>query len=111
MVLRDRQDEAMGIIRRLFESDERFSYESEWFTLRDAKLQLKPVQKNMEFAVASIVSPSGMTLAGKHRAGVISVGSLSKEGIRALPLQWSFAEESAAKHGNTVDRKDWRVLL
>ena len=65
----------------------------------------------MEFAVASIVSPSGMTLAGKHRAGVISVGSLSKEGIRALPLQWSFAEESAAKHGNTVDRKDWRVLL
>ena len=111
MILRDRQDEAMGIIRRLFESDERFSYESEWFTLRDAKLQLKPVQKNMEFAVASIVSPSGMTLAGKHRAGVISVGSLSKEGIRALPLQWSFAEESAAKHGNTVDRKDWRVLM
>ena len=26
MVLRDRQDEAMGIIRRLFEEDERFSY-------------------------------------------------------------------------------------
>jgi limonene 1,2-monooxygenase len=111
MVLRDRQDEAMGIIRRLFESDERFSFESEWFTLRDAKLQLKPVQKNMEFAVASIRSPSGMTLAGKHQAGVISVGSLSKEGISALPLQWSFAEESAAKHGNTVDRKNWRVLL
>ena len=111
MVLRDRQDEAMGVIRRLFESDERFSYESEWFTLRDAKLQLKPVQKDMEFAVASIVSPSGMTLAGKHQAGVISVGSLSKEGLRALPLQWSFAEESATKHGNTVDRKNWRVLL
>jgi limonene 1,2-monooxygenase len=111
MVLRDRQDEAMGIIRRLFESDERFSFESEWFTLRDAKLQLRPVQKNMEFAVASIRSPSGMTLAGKHRAGVISVGSLSKEGISALPLQWSFAEESAAKHGKTVDRKNWRLMI
>ncbi len=111
MVLRDRQDEAMGVIRKLFESNERFSYESEWFTLRDAKLQLKPVQKDMEFAVASIRSPSGMTLAGKHRAGVISVGSLSNEGLMALPLQWSFAEESAAKHGNTVDRKNWRVLL
>ena len=111
MVLRDRQDEAMGVIRRLFESDERFDYESEWFTLRDAKLQLKPLQKDMEFAVASIVSPSGMTLAGKHRAGVLSIGSLTQEGIRALPLQWSFAEESAAKHGNTVDRKDWRIVL
>ena len=111
MVLRDRQDEAMGIIRRLFESDERFTYESEWFKLRDAKLQLKPFQKDMEFAVASISSPSGMTLAGKHRAGVLSIGSLTQEGIRALPLQWSFAEESAALHGNTVDRKNWRIVL
>ena len=111
MVLRDRQDEAMGVIRRLFEGSERFSYEGEWFTLRDAKLQLKPLQKDMEFAVASMVSPSGMTLAGKHRAGVLSIGSMSKEGIRALPMQWSFAEESAAKHGNTVDRKNWRIVL
>ena len=111
MLLRDRQDEAIGIIRRLFEEDERFSYESDWFTLRDARLQLKPLQKNMEFAVASIVSPSGMTLAGKHETGVLSVGSLSKDGIRALPLQWSFAEESAAKHGKTVYRKNWRIVL
>ena len=111
MLLRDRQDEAIGIIRRLFEEDERFSYESDWFTLRDAKLQLKPLQRNMEFAVASIVSPSGMTLAGKHETGVLSVGTLSRDGIRALPLQWSFAEESAAKHGKTVDRKNWRIVL
>ena len=111
MLLRDRQDEAIGIIRRLFEEDVRFSYESDWFTLRDAKLQLKPLQKNMEFAVASIVSPSGMTLAGKHDTGVLSVGTLSQDGIRALPLQWSFAEESAAKHGKTVDRKNWRIVL
>ena len=111
MVLRDRQDEAMGIIRRLFTEDERFSYDSEWFKLRDAKLQLKPLQEDMEFAVASIVSPSGMTLAGKHRAGVLSIGSMTQDGIRALPLQWSFAEESAAKHGNKVDRKNWRIVL
>lgn len=111
MVLRDRQDEAMGVIRRLFEGGERFSFESEWFTLKDAKLQLTPLQKDIEFAVASIVSPSGMTLAGKHQAGVLSVGSMTKEGIRALPMQWSFAEESATKHGKTVDRKNWRIVL
>ena len=111
MLLRDRQDEAMGVIRRLFESDERFTHESEWFKLIDAKLQLKPLQKKMEFAVASIISPSGMTLAGKHEAGILSIGSTSKAGLQALPTQWSFAEESAAKHGKTVDRKNWRIVL
>ena len=111
MVLRDRQDEAMGIIRRLFEENERFSYESEWFRLQDAKLQLKPLQEKMEFAVASIRSPSGMTLAGKHEAGVLSIGAMAKSGVQALPNQWSFAEESAAKHGKKVDRKNWRVVM
>ena len=111
MLLRDRQDEAIGVIRKLFEGKERITYESDWFTLRDAKLQLRPLQEDMEFAVASMVSPSGMTLAGKHRAGVLSIGSMTKAGMRSLPLQWSFAEESAAKHGNTVDRKNWRIVM
>lgn len=111
MLLRDRQDEAMGVIRKLFEGEERITYESDWFTLRDAKLQLRPLQEDMEFAVASMVSPSGMTLAGKHRAGVLSIGSMTQAGMRSLPNQWSFAEESAKKHGNKVDRKDWRIVL
>ena len=81
MKLRDRQDEAMGIIKRLFEGEERFSYESEWFQLRDAKLQLRPFQENMEFAVASTKSPSGMTLAGKYGAGVLSIGATATAGL------------------------------
>ena len=111
MKLRDRQDEAMGIIKRLFNGEERFSYESEWFKLQDAKLQLRPFQKNMEFAVASTKSPSGMTLAGKYGAGVLSIGATATAGLQALPRQWSFAEESALKHNNIVDRKNWRILM
>ena len=111
MVLRDRQDEAMGIIKRLLNGEDRFSYDSEWFKLRDAKLHLRPLQENMEFAVASIVSPSGMTLAGKHQTGVLSIGATVPAGMRALPNQWAFAEESAKLHGNTVNRKDWRLVL
>ena len=110
MLLRDRQDEAIGIIRRLFHG-ERVTARSDWFTLQDAALQLLPLQEEMPFAVASMISPSGMTLAGKHGIGVISIGSLSEEGLNALPTQWSFAEAAAAKHGQIVDRKDWRVLL
>src|SRR6201994_3427551 len=110
MVLRDRQDEAISIIRRLF-NGERVTTKSEWFTLQDAALQLLPLQEEMPFAVATQISPSGMTLAGKHGIGVISIGSLAEEGLNALPTQWAFAESAAKKHGKTVNRKDWRVLL
>jgi limonene 1,2-monooxygenase len=51
-----------------------------------------------------------MTLAGKYGTGVISIGSLSTAGLASLPTQWSFAEEAAAKHGQKVDRANWRVL-
>lgn len=111
MLQRDRQDEAIGVIRRLLNGEERFSYECEWFTLNDARLQLFPVQEDLPFAVASMISPSGMTLAGKHSTGVLSIGSMSSAGLDALPTQWSFAEESAAQHGNTVNRDDWRVVM
>ena len=111
MVQRDRQDEAMGVIRRLLAGEERFSHESDWFSLIDARLQLLPLQDDIPFAVASMISPSGMTLAGKHRTGVLSIGSMSSAGLDALPTQWSFAEESAKKHGNTVNRADWRVVM
>jgi len=111
MVLRDRQDEAIGVIKRLLAGDERFSYECEWFTLNDAKLQILPLQDQIPMATASMISPSGMTLAGKFGDGVLSIGSLSTEGIQSLPLQWSFAEESAQEHSRTVTRDDWRVVL
>src|SRR6188474_1864510 len=39
MVLRDRQDEALGVIIRLLRGEERFSHECEWFTLNDTALQ------------------------------------------------------------------------
>jgi limonene 1,2-monooxygenase len=110
MVQRDRQDEAIGVIKRLF-AGERVTCESEWFTLRDARLQLFPLQEDLPFAVASQISPSGMTLAGKYGAGVLSIGSMSSAGLMALPTQWSFAEEAAAKAGRTVDRANWRVVL
>ena len=111
MVQRDRQDEALGVIIRLLRGEDRFDYDSEWFTLRDAQLQILPLQEDLPMATASTISPSGMQIAGKHGIGVLSIASTSHEGLQALPTQWSFAEEAAAKHGKTVDRKNWRVLM
>src|SRR5206468_4259849 len=61
--------------------------------------------------VASQISPSGMTLAGKYGIGIISLGSTSTQGLMALPTQWGFAEDAAKKAGTTVSRANWRVLL
>ena len=112
MVQRDRQDEAIGVIRRLLRGEERFSHDCDWFTLRDARLQLLPLQEDLPFAVASTVSPSGMTLAGKHGTGVLSIGSMSTAGLQALPhameLRRRSGERSAARSSN---RRDWRMLL
>jgi limonene 1,2-monooxygenase len=111
VLLRDRQDEALGIIIRLLRGEDRFSHECDWFELHDAQLQILPIQETMPMATASSISPSGMQLAGKYGIGVLSIASNSTEGISALPTQWGFAEEAAAIHGSTVDRADWRVLM
>jgi limonene 1,2-monooxygenase len=52
-----------------------------------------------------------MTIAGKYGDGALSIGSMSTEGIQSLPLQWSFAEEAAGKHGQVVSRANWRVMF
>ena len=110
MLLRDRQDEAIGILKRLF-AGERITYKGDWFQLNDAQLQILPYQEDLPMAAASAISPSGMQLAGKYGMGVLSIASTSQEGLQALPIQWSFAEESAKKHDQKVDRKNWRVVM
>lgn len=111
MLQRDRQDEALGVIIRLLNGEDRFDYDSDWFTLRDAALHILPVQEKMPMVTASSISPSGMHLAGKYGMGVLSIASTSSAGLQALPTQWTFAEQSAATHGQTVDRRNWRVMM
>jgi limonene 1,2-monooxygenase len=110
-LIRDRQDEAIGVILRLLRSDEPLSYKSDWFELNEAFLQVKPLQDPLELVAASSISPSGMRLAGRYGLGVISVASYSEEGLQALPTQWGFAETYAREFGQTVSRDRWRVMM
>ena len=103
------QDEALGVIIRLLDG-EVVTHETDWFTLDEAELQVLPFQARIPMTVASSISPSGMKLAGKYGIGALSIASNSSEGLLALPTQWSFAEDAAAEHGQTVSRDDWRVL-
>ena len=112
-VQRQRMDESMSVIMRLLADPEPYSYDGDWFTLRDASLHLRPYsQPYMPVAVASAESPAGMLTAGKHGAGVLSLGVVS--GLRGavnLPAQWAIAEEEAARYGKTMKREDWRLVI
>ena len=104
MTQRDRQDEAIAIIRRLF-NGERVTAKSDWFTMNDAALQILPLQEEMPFVVASQISPSGMTLAGKYGIGIISLGSMSTQGLMALPTAMGICRgrrQEARHHGQPL---------
>ena len=112
MVQRDRQDEALGVIIRLLRGEERFSYDSEWFTLRDAQLQILPLQERHADDGRVVDQPVGHDRSPASTASARSRSHRRRpKGLQALPTQWSFAEDAAQKHGKTVDRKNWRVLM
>ena len=112
---RDKMDEAFGIVLRLFTETEPFTYKSDWFELNEAMLQLRPYTKpHMPIAVASVQSPSGVALAGKYGASVLTITvprDPSATGGTNLKFLWDVAEESAAEHNQTVDRFDWRLTV
>ena len=85
---RARMEEGLGVILRLLNEDEPITFKSDWFTLQEAALQLRPLQQRLPVAVASQISPAGMQTAGKFGTGVLSIGSYSEQGLRALPTQW-----------------------
>ena len=110
---REMMDESLGVIIQLFEGEEPVTCETDWFQLRDASLQLRPYQKPyLPVTVASVQSPAGVFLAGKHGAGVLSL-SVPRSMVRETTLkdQWNIAEESAAEHGKTVCRSEWRLSI
>ena len=113
-VQRSRMNEALGIILRLWKETEPITYESEWFTLREARVHLRPfTQPHMPVAVAASQSPAGMVCAGKFGLSVLSLNTVAVPGAAAPDLAkfWQIAEETAAEHGNTVSRDDWGIVL
>ena len=110
---REMMDESLGIILRLLTETEPITHESNWFKLHDATLQLRPYQQpHMPIAVASVQSPSGVALAGKHGAGVLSL-SVPRDTSSDSDFEylWTIAEQSAAEHGKTVSREEWRLVV
>jgi limonene 1,2-monooxygenase len=109
---RPRMLEAMDAIMRLLKCEEPVTMKTDWFEMRDARLHLAPYSDpHFEIAVASTITPFGMIAAGTHGVGVLSIGAGLPGGPEALASQWKIAEDTAAKHGKTMDRKNWRVVV
>lgn len=110
---RPRMEEALDVILRLFTEVDPITVESDWFTLRNARLQLRPYTKpHPQIAVAAVQSPAGMRLAGKHGAAVLTLAlPRGEKRESALKEYWAIAQESAEQHGKTMDRNEWRIVI
>jgi limonene 1,2-monooxygenase len=108
---RERMAEGLDAIMALLTSDDPVTRETDWFTLRDAQLQLRPyTQPHFEIAVAAMVSPSGPQLAARHGLSLLSISATTVEGFTALGSHWDVMEERSAALGTTVDRANWRLV-
>ncbi len=108
---RERMDQSLEAILRLFRG-EVVNMETDWFVLREGRLQMAPYSyPHMPVAVASTFSPAGPTTAGKYGVGVLSIAASQPGGLISLPQTWEMAEDSAAKHGQIMNREDWRLVM
>jgi limonene 1,2-monooxygenase len=111
---REMMNESLEVVIPLLQG-ETVTRQTDWFDLRDARVQLARGSQNgrpaIEMAVASAVSPSGPRAAGKHGIGMLSFAATSGAGFDLLPAHWDVCEQLAEEHGQEVDRKNWRLVI
>ncbi len=106
-----RMEESLGAIIQLLTSNQPVNMETDWFTLKDARLQLRPyTYPHFEIAVAATVSPAGPRTAGRYGAGLLSLGATSMGGFAVLGDHWKVWNDQAKEYGHTVDRSAWRLV-
>ncbi len=108
---RERMEQSLGAIMALLTSDEPVSIQTDWFTLREARLQLRPyTYPHFEIAVAATVSPAGPRTAGRYGAGLLSLGATSMGGFAVLGDHWKIWNDQAQNFGHQVNRSTWRLV-
>ncbi|WP_187431296.1 Limonene 1,2-monooxygenase [Roseobacter fucihabitans] len=101
--------DGLDVITRLLRSEEPVNFENDRWTLKDARLHLRPYS-NFDLATAAVASPTGPKLAGKYGTGMISIGATTAAGFDALALHWDVIEEESKHYGHTPDRSKWRLV-
>jgi limonene 1,2-monooxygenase len=104
-------EDSLDVIMRLLTTEEPVTFRNDRWDLQNARLHIRPYSNPLfDIAVAAVASPTGAKLAGRHGAGLLSIGATLSAGFDALALHWSIIEEEARAHGKTVDRSKWRLV-
>jgi limonene 1,2-monooxygenase len=108
---RPMMEECLEAVLALWRDEEPVNRSTDWFTLKDARLQTAPFTRpRMEVAVAATFSPSGPRLAGKFGLDLLSIAATQSSAFEVLARHWSVAQEIAAEHGQVVSREGWRLV-
>lgn len=108
---RPMMEECLEAVLALWRYDEPVTRSTDWFTLNEARLQMRPYQPDgIDVAVAATFSPSGPKIAGRFGVGLMSIAATQAKAFEALARHWETTNEVAAAHGTTVDRNDWRLV-
>jgi limonene 1,2-monooxygenase len=108
---RELLEDAIAIITHLLTSEEPISFDNGRWTLKDARLHLRPYSNLADtITIAAVASPAGPRLAGRYGHGLLSVGATTAAGFDLLGLHWDVMEERAANYGVRVDRNKWRLV-
>ncbi len=111
MKQRDMMEESLEAILALLEGAEPVTREASWFTLHNARLQLRPyTHPRFEVAVAAQISPAGPRAAGRFGLSLLSIGATSAGGFDVLRSHWQVMEERAVEFGSAIDRRKWRLV-
>jgi limonene 1,2-monooxygenase len=100
----------VDVLMHLLRQDEPISITTERYTLRDARVMLKPYS-DLEVLIAAVVSPSGPRIAGKHGLGLLSIAATMEGGADALAGHWDIVEQRAAEFEvEPASRDSWTLL-
>lgn len=109
--LRGALEEDAEVFMHLLQSNEPISHKTSRYELIEARTQLQPYSDPVQAAVASIASPTGARVAGRHGIGLLSIGATSPEGFEALGWHWGIVEKQAAEFGQPApSRSDWSLV-
>ncbi|WP_298190699.1 LLM class flavin-dependent oxidoreductase [Novosphingobium sp.] len=107
---RDMMDEGIDVLVRLLRG-ETVTAKTDWFTLDNARIHMTPYSRpGIEMIAASTVSPTGSRASGRNGIGMLSFGATSGGAFDALSANWNIAEDVAKASGQTIDRKNWRLV-
>src|SRR5437868_9462334 len=86
---RDMMEEALEAIMALLADEKPVDHETDWFTLRDARLQLRPFTKpHFDVAVAATISPAAPRAAGRFGCRLLSLSAPPAQRFAGLGQDW-----------------------